>query len=417
MQGGPMQNNFNPNMNSMSPMNQGPMNQGANPMNAMDPGAMGPYRKPQTTGQKHTGVIRTFNSAGNYAFIQCDALKSQFEGKDVWCRGDLLVGKNIGETIVFELGLNLKGQPQALSIMSAMDGAPQGPPQGGMLALTQGMGAQSGGTPATNGGQAVQQNLPPRKSKWDQKSDDMAKPPTPAPGPAQQQAESPAAPQQAPPQKQTASEQQTAPQQEAVPQQGALQKGTSPEEQKKVDGFQRLQSMLLSTGKKVGRVVSYSAEIGCGFLQYISSSEQVFFGVDQNEEIAKQSAPESGEGCLFELGRKNSGEACAVNVLLLRGANAERMLQMSASFPPYMGEAGMVNGQQQQPPSQQQQSSQPQQPVGGESQPAKSEAQPGQPQQQQQQDDKTQQQLLQQQLLQQLPAPETETKPAQPSYM
>merc|ERR1719316_1524702 len=160
--------------------------------------------------------------------------------------------------------------------------------------------------------------------------------------------------------------------------------------------------MLLSTGKKVGRVVSYSADIGCGFLQYISSTEQVFFGVDQNLEIAKQAAPESGEGCLFEVGQKNSGEACAVNVLLLRGTNAERMLQMSASFPPYTAESATANGSQQQQ-QQQQPVAQNQEAKAATEQPAKPEPKAGS------------QQELQQQLLKQLEPP-TQSEPAQ-QYM
>merc|ERR1711959_551908 len=104
-----------------------------NSMNVMDQGPMGdqmggPPRRPTSSGQRFTGVIKTFNTVGNYAFIQCDALKGQYD-KDVWCRGDLITGRNIGETISFELGLNLKGQPQAMNIKS-LDGS--GPP-GGML--------------------------------------------------------------------------------------------------------------------------------------------------------------------------------------------------------------------------------------------------------------------------------------------
>jgi len=381
-----IQNNVNQNpMNTMSPMNTMNNMGGHNPMG-------GPPRRPTSLGQRFAGVIKTFNTVGNYAFIQCDALKGQYD-KDVWCRGDLITGRSIGETVEFELGLNLKGQPQAMNIQPL--GAPQLPgPQGNMLALTQGKGnSQGSATPekSMNGPVAPEHKIAPGKSKWDQKPDDMA------------------------------SQQKTTPQPAGSQQQSTSQPGMSAE--KRIEGLQRLQSMLLSTGKKVGCVVSYSAEIGCGFLRYISSSEQVFFGVDQNQEIAKQSAPESGEGCLFELGQKNSGEACAVNVLLLRGANADRMLQMSASFPLYTG-GEAANGQQQQQPQQQsqqqqtpqqqgQQSSQQKPAASGEPQPAKSEPQPEKPEKQ---EDKMQQDLLQQQILQQLPGPKTQPEPA-PSYM
>merc|ERR1719487_3051973 len=88
----------------------------------------GPPRRPTSLGQRFTGVIKTFNTVGNYAFIQCDALKGQYD-KDVWCRGDLITGRSIGETVSFELGLNLKGQPQAMNLQ------PLGAPQGNMLAI------------------------------------------------------------------------------------------------------------------------------------------------------------------------------------------------------------------------------------------------------------------------------------------
>merc|ERR550537_1938559 len=116
------------------------------PMNQMGDPAGGLGRRPTSLGQRYTGVIKSINTVGNYAFIGCDALKGQYD-KDVWCRGDLITGRNIGETVSFELGLNLKGQPQAMNLQSLGGAAP-----GNMLALTQGLGSPQGSGPSMNGG-------------------------------------------------------------------------------------------------------------------------------------------------------------------------------------------------------------------------------------------------------------------------
>jgi len=84
-----------------------------------------PGGKPELTGRLCTGMIKSFNQANNYGFIDCEEIKEEF-GSDVFMHGKELNNLQVGEQVQFEVGLNSKGQPQALSIV-ALDAAGEPP--------------------------------------------------------------------------------------------------------------------------------------------------------------------------------------------------------------------------------------------------------------------------------------------------
>lgn len=89
-------------------------------------GASRPIAKPTPTGKAYTGVIKSFNEANNYGFIECEEVKAEY-GFDVFVHGKELCGQMVGETVYFEVGVSNKGQPQALNVQS-MDAAGVEPP-------------------------------------------------------------------------------------------------------------------------------------------------------------------------------------------------------------------------------------------------------------------------------------------------
>jgi len=72
---------------------------------------------PTPTGEAFTGTIKSFNEAYNYGFIDCTEVKEAY-GNDVFLHGKELSGQSIGDTVYFELGVNTKGQPQAMNVLS-----------------------------------------------------------------------------------------------------------------------------------------------------------------------------------------------------------------------------------------------------------------------------------------------------------
>merc|ERR1712217_335099 len=76
--------------------------------------------KPTPTGKAYSGVIKSFNEINNYGFIDCEEVKNEY-GFDVFVHGIQLSGQTVGETVYFELGINSKGQPQAVNVQF-MDG-------------------------------------------------------------------------------------------------------------------------------------------------------------------------------------------------------------------------------------------------------------------------------------------------------
>lgn len=77
----------------------------------------GSKRRPASTGEQLRGVIKSANISGNYGFIACESVKEQY-GRDVYCPGEFLLGKQVGEAVIFELGMNSKGQPQVVHLAS-----------------------------------------------------------------------------------------------------------------------------------------------------------------------------------------------------------------------------------------------------------------------------------------------------------
>jgi len=79
--------------------------------------------KPTHTGKAFMGVIKSFNEANNYGFIECDEIKAEF-GNDVFAHGKELCGHVVGETVYFEVGVSHQGKPQALNVQTIDDPEP-----------------------------------------------------------------------------------------------------------------------------------------------------------------------------------------------------------------------------------------------------------------------------------------------------
>jgi len=78
------------------------------------PGAGAPKRKPETTGEVYRGVVKS--TSQKFGFITSDDITNLY-GCDCFCLGEQLFGHfNVGDTVEFEVGINEKGQPQALNI-------------------------------------------------------------------------------------------------------------------------------------------------------------------------------------------------------------------------------------------------------------------------------------------------------------
>merc|ERR1711862_521258 len=82
------------------------------------PGPPGGYSKmPESTGMQFVGLIKTFNPEKKVGFIDCAETKAQF-GCDVFVVGTALNRCSVGDQVIFELGLNDKGQPQAMNVVA-----------------------------------------------------------------------------------------------------------------------------------------------------------------------------------------------------------------------------------------------------------------------------------------------------------
>lgn len=78
------------------------------------PGAGTPKRRPETTGEVFVGTVKS--TSQKFGFISCQEITDMY-GCDCFCLGEQLFGHfNQGDTVEFEVGINEKGQPQALSI-------------------------------------------------------------------------------------------------------------------------------------------------------------------------------------------------------------------------------------------------------------------------------------------------------------
>eukprot|EP00929_Paragymnodinium_shiwhaense_P081545 TRINITY_DN426_c0_g1_i1.p1 TRINITY_DN426_c0_g1~~TRINITY_DN426_c0_g1_i1.p1 ORF type:complete len:381 (+),score=144.36 TRINITY_DN426_c0_g1_i1:95-1237(+) len=81
-------------------------------------GGGGEGKKPTGTGQHLTGTVKSFNPMNNYGFIECAEVKQMY-GSDVFCGGPILSNFYPGSSVRFELGMNDKGQPQAMDVTAA----------------------------------------------------------------------------------------------------------------------------------------------------------------------------------------------------------------------------------------------------------------------------------------------------------
>eukprot|EP00439_Symbiodinium_sp_Y106_P041233 s629_g5.t1 len=80
--------------------------------------------RPVPSGMMSSGFIKSFNDSNNYGFIDCEEVKALY-GCDTFMHGREFVGHYVGETVQFEVGLSLKGQPQAINVRSLTDGCQQ----------------------------------------------------------------------------------------------------------------------------------------------------------------------------------------------------------------------------------------------------------------------------------------------------
>merc|ERR1712039_257260 len=67
------------------------------------------------------GTLKSFNSNNNYGFIVCAEVMAEY-GNDTFVHGKELKGCNVGDTLVFEVGVSSKGQPQAMNVHKAAGG-------------------------------------------------------------------------------------------------------------------------------------------------------------------------------------------------------------------------------------------------------------------------------------------------------
>merc|ERR1712137_101269 len=72
-------------------------------------------RRPQTFGEPKIGKVKSYHSGNDYGFIDCPELKAEY-GMDVYCPGEYLRDRKKGETVMFDVALNKKGQPQAVDV-------------------------------------------------------------------------------------------------------------------------------------------------------------------------------------------------------------------------------------------------------------------------------------------------------------
>merc|ERR1712066_393450 len=76
---------------------------------------MGSGQKPTGTGEIYSGNIKSMSEWYNNGFISCDDLQGKY-AKDVFFLTHLAPGKRPGDPVVFELGFNHRGEPQALKL-------------------------------------------------------------------------------------------------------------------------------------------------------------------------------------------------------------------------------------------------------------------------------------------------------------
>merc|ERR1719182_300225 len=71
---------------------------------------------PTPTGETFVGVVKSFNQGSNYGFIACSDLAALYGGVDAFFSGKYISGVSVGEAVEFDVGLNSKGQPQAIAV-------------------------------------------------------------------------------------------------------------------------------------------------------------------------------------------------------------------------------------------------------------------------------------------------------------
>eukprot|EP00930_Biecheleria_cincta_P033448 TRINITY_DN2317_c0_g1_i1.p1 TRINITY_DN2317_c0_g1~~TRINITY_DN2317_c0_g1_i1.p1 ORF type:complete len:668 (-),score=144.59 TRINITY_DN2317_c0_g1_i1:8-2011(-) len=85
--------------------------------------------QPEPTGRFCSGQIKSFNQAKNYGFVECEEMMQEY-GCDVFMHGKEFVERNlqVGDYVSFEVGMNSRGQPQALDICKEGTVVTQEPP-------------------------------------------------------------------------------------------------------------------------------------------------------------------------------------------------------------------------------------------------------------------------------------------------
>merc|ERR1719163_1551732 len=74
-------------------------------------------KRPEETGEYMTGTVKSFNWDNNYGFIACDEAKAKYGG-DVFVIGNELGDFDVGAQIMFQVGVNAEGKPQAIDVTS-----------------------------------------------------------------------------------------------------------------------------------------------------------------------------------------------------------------------------------------------------------------------------------------------------------
>eukprot|EP00927_Polykrikos_kofoidii_P071327 TRINITY_DN67602_c0_g1_i1.p1 TRINITY_DN67602_c0_g1~~TRINITY_DN67602_c0_g1_i1.p1 ORF type:complete len:507 (-),score=77.44 TRINITY_DN67602_c0_g1_i1:68-1504(-) len=87
-----------------------------------------PTNRPTPTGRMMTGRLKSFSEGNGYGFIDCAEVRAEY-GNDVFVAAREINGCTVGNTVVFEVALNTKGQPQAIDVRKAgVDGGGFEPP-------------------------------------------------------------------------------------------------------------------------------------------------------------------------------------------------------------------------------------------------------------------------------------------------
>jgi len=83
------------------------------------PGKASGDNRPDSTGRIANGIIKSFNPANNYGFIESAEIRAEFRC-DVFMHGKEFSesGLQVGDSVFFEVATNSRGQPQAINIVA-----------------------------------------------------------------------------------------------------------------------------------------------------------------------------------------------------------------------------------------------------------------------------------------------------------